>query len=215
MLEGQDEERQRIASDLHDRLGGILSVVRLHFEAVEKNIHQMESQNRDQYKVATGLLKKASDTVRSISHDIGDSLLMNLGLIPALQDLASTIESSKELTVSVIHFGLGERLSSKVEINVYKIIQELLSNILKHADASEVTIQLIMEEENKLSVMVEDNGQGFDLNDENNREGMGMLNIRSRIDDLKGNLDIDSNIGSGTTVTLSLPLYTSLKKPVL
>ena len=207
MLEGQDEERNRIAKDLHDRLGGILSIVRLHFKAMEKNIHQLEAQNQEQYALATHLLHEASETVRSISHDIGDRLLMNLGLIPALQDLANTIESSKALEVSVIHHGMKEELDKKIEINLFKIIQELLSNILKHAEAKSITINLI-QKTNTLTVMVEDDGKGFDQNSENFNEGMGLLNIRSRIDELNGIFDIDSQPGYGTTITLEVPTNT-------
>lgn len=207
MVEGQDEERNRIAADLHDRLGGILSVVRLHFKSVEKNIHQMETRNQEQYKIATELLNDACDTVRAISHDIGDSLLLNLGLVPALQDLASTIESSQELKVSVIHHGMEERLNSQTEINVYKIVQELLSNILKHAEAGHITINLL-KSGNRLSVMVEDDGVGFEVDAPSSREGMGMISMRSRVQEMEGTLSIDSQLGHGTTVNLEIPCPT-------
>ncbi len=207
MLEGQDEERQRLSADLHDRLGGILSVVRLHFKSVEKNIHQMETQNQEQYAKATELLNEACDTVRTISHDIGDSLLLNLGLVPALEDLASTIEASKELTVSVIHHGLDDRLDSSTEIDLYKIVQELLSNILKHAAARHVTISLTKNED-RLSMMVEDDGVGFEFGSSDNREGIGLFSIRSRVEKLSGEFDLDSTVGHGTTASVDIPIST-------
>ena len=204
MLEGQDEERNRIAADLHDRLGGILSMVRLHFKSVEKSIRELETQNLAQYNVANDLLIKACDTVREISHDIGDSLLLKVGLVPALEDMASTIELSKELEVSVVHQGITERLPNKIEINLFKIIQELFSNILKHAEAETVELSLFLNK-GTLSVTVEDDGKGFDKKAAEARDGMGMLNIKSRLEELNGTFDLDSQIDHGTTITLEIP----------
>ena len=204
MLEGQDEERNRLSADLHDRLGGILALVRLHFNSVEESIHQLAAQNQEQYALATDLLAKASDTVREISHDIGDSLLMKLGLIPAIEDLANTIETSKKLSMSLIHQGIVERLPSKIEKNLFKVIQELLSNILKHAEAQNVTLNLFLKDEH-LSVTVEDDGKGFDTKAAKIKDGIGMLNIKARVKELNGTLEIDSQISHGTTVTMEIP----------
>ena len=207
MLEGQDEERQRIAGDLHDRLGGILSIVRLHFKSVEKSLNQMESHNRKHYSVASKLLNDACEAVRQISHDIGDKLLLNLGLIPAIQDLANMIQSSQELRVQIVHHGMKERLPIHIEMNLYKIIQELLANILKHAAAEHVTINLLLNKET-LSVTVEDDGKGFDLQSGVVIEGMGMYMIQSRIQNLGGAVVFDSQPRHGTTVTIEVPLKT-------
>lgn len=203
MVEGQDEERKRIARDLHDRLGGILSVVRLHFSAVESNIQQMEVRNQEQYAIATELLSEASETVRAISHDIGDSMLMTLGLVPALQDMATTIEVSQALQVSVIHHGMNERLPSQMEIHLFKIVQELMSNILKHAEAKHVSINLVRSGD-QFSIMVEDDGVGFDLDDPMNREGMGMVTMRARAKEVEGTISVDSQPDHGTTTTLEM-----------
>lgn len=208
MLEGQDEERNRIAADLHDRLGGILSVVRLHFKSLREKTYQLDAQSQKQYAITSELLNEACDTVRSISHDIGDSLLLSLGLVPALQDLGRAIEASRELDIHVIQDGLDHRLNSQIEINVFKIIQELISNVLKHADANIILIQLILRADNILSVTVEDDGTGFNNDPQQIREGMGMFSIRSRVKNLNGSISIDSQPGTGTTVTIVIPCLT-------
>ncbi|MEM7510150.1 MAG: tetratricopeptide repeat protein [Bacteroidota bacterium] len=181
VLNGQDEERQKIATDLHDRLGGILSVVKLHFKTLEKSISKLEERSLEQYEIANKLLNDATTTVREISHDIGDSLLLNLGLIPAVEDLAYSIKSSKQVSVNVLNHGIEARLPIKMEINIYKVIQEAFSNILKHAEAENITLNFIKSEDT-ISITIEDDGAGFNLDSGASREGLGMLSMRSRVE---------------------------------
>ena len=204
VLNGQDEERQKIAADLHDRLGGILSVVKLHFKTLEKSISKLEVRSLEQYEIANKLLNDATTTVREISHDIGDSLLLNLGLIPAVEDLAYSIKSSKQVSVNVINHGIDARLPIKMEINIYKVIQEAFSNILKHAEAENITLNFIKSEDS-ISITIEDDGSGFTLDSGNSREGLGMLSMRSRVEEFKGWINFDSHPGHGTTIIIEIP----------
>ncbi|MEM6262900.1 MAG: tetratricopeptide repeat protein [Bacteroidota bacterium] len=204
VLNGQDEVRHKIASDLHDRLGGILSMVRLHFKEFEKNILKIGDRLEEQYRVADDLLNEATETVRNISHEIGDRLLLNLGLLPAVRDLAYKIESSRQLSVTVVAHDFDDRLPPKVEKNLYKIIQELLSNILKHADAQNITLNFL-DVDDHLSITVEDDGKGFDTNTGSAQNGMGMISIYSRVEEINGSIIFDSQIGHGTTVALEIP----------
>ncbi|NVO11897.1 MAG: sensor histidine kinase [Bacteroidales bacterium] len=206
MMEGQEGERKRIAQDLHDRLGSMLSMVKLHFKSVEENIQTLRENNILMYSKANNLLDEACDEVRKIANDLTSGILNKFGLIPALNNLKESIEATGQLKIEVLNFGFDEsRLDYNIEINLYRIIQELISNILKHSKASEVSIQLLKKEK-QLNIVVEDNGLGFDINQAKNRKGMGLKNIESRVNSLNGEFNIDSGKGAGTTITIDIPL---------
>jgi signal transduction histidine kinase len=201
MLEGQENERIRIAKDLHDRLGSILTTVKWSFDAyLEK---QAPKQGTDPLIKAGSMLDDAYQEVRRIAHDMISGVLTKFGLVPALEELARTISTSGKMQVKVMSSGLGDRLENKVEITLYRVIQELLSNILKHANATEAIIQLTRLN-GELNISVEDNGKGFDT--EKIKYGMGIKNIEARLQALDGSFFIDSGKGNGTTVMIDLPV---------
>jgi len=210
MLSGQEKERKRIAQELHDNLGSMLAMVKIHFRAVADQIGLLDAKHRDKYNKGSELLDDACQEVREVSHNLLSGTLVKFGLVPALNELKTTINSAGELSVQLIETGLDTRLNNDIEITLYRIIQELLSNILKHADAEEVTIQLIQKKGN-LHVMVEDDGIGFDQSKSLINEGIGLKNIRSRVNYLKGELEIDSNKG-GTTVLIDIPIEEALDR---
>jgi len=206
MVEGQDEERKRIAQEIHDGLGNMLAMTKWHFQSMEETFLQFELRNQEQYNKANVLLDQAYDTVRNLSHRIGDSLLVKLGLLPALQDLVETLRSTENLQVDLHILGMEQRLPAKIEYTTFKIIQELITNILKHARANEITIQLI-QDDRLLSITVEDNGVGFDPKQVDELStGMGLSNIYSRAHEINGKIQIDSGKGNGTTVILEIVL---------
>lgn len=204
MIEGQEGERQRIAKDLHDRLGSMLSTVKMHFKSVEESLENFKVSNIKQYERANELLDNACDEVRKISHNIASGVLIKFGLVAALEDLKEILEDTNKINVEFIAHGLDNRLDNDVEITIYRTIQELISNILKYAQAKNITIQLI-NHENNLNVLVEDDGIGFNINTEENW-GMGLKNVRSRVSSLDGDINIDSTINKGTTVSIDIPL---------
>ena len=203
MLEGQDNERKRIAEDLHDRVGSILSTVKLYFGSLNTKIDTYQDENKKQYDQANTLLDEAVQEVRRISHNLISGILMKFGLVPALKDLCDTVEGTQQLKINLKVFNVDERMDGQTEISIYRIIQELLSNVLKHAKATEVTISLTRNDGN-LNIIVEDNGKGFDAN--MNYEGIGLKNIRSRVEKLNGQVKFDSVIDRGTTVIIDLPV---------
>lgn len=205
MVEGQENERLRIARDLHDRLGGTLSIVKMHFKSVEESIEDLKEKNVKQYKEANNLLDEACDEVRKIAHDMASGVLMKFGLVPALNALKETVEKAGQLKMNLIDIGLEERLSYNYEINIYRIVQELLTNTLKHAKATEMSLQLFRKE-NSLSIVVEDNGIGFNSENKDTLQGIGLKNIESRVYKFDGEINIDSGKGAGTTITIDLPL---------
>lgn len=197
MINGQETERTRIAKDLHDSMGGTFSTIKMHLSTLEHGI-------KDQEQVALlekciGIVGNAASEVRRIAHNMMPEVLIKLGLIHSIEELAANISSSKQLKVTFQHFGLNERLSSPFEVMLYRIVQELLNNIIKHSDATETIIQFI-KEGNRLNITVEDNGKGF--SDQAISKGMGLRSVKERVQFLKGKLSIDSEATLGTTVMM-------------
>ncbi len=207
MLDGQEDERQRIAGDLHDRLGSMLATVKMHFNVLDDNIVNMGEKNVNQYRRANALLDEACEEVRKISHNLSTGMIMSFGLVPALQELGESVGSTGKMNCKILVYGLHERLETFVEISIYRMVQELFSNILKHAQAKNVTVQL-NRLENALTITVEDDGVGFNVEDKMKGSGMGLKSVLLRIEKLKGNFTVDSNPGKGTIAILELPLNT-------
>jgi two-component system, NarL family, sensor kinase len=205
MLEIQEQERKRIAADLHDRLGSMLSTVKLYFNSVEDQINTLKQQNREQYQKATSLLDEACDEVRKISHNLVSGELVKFGLVSALNQLKETISDTGQLKMAVMAFGMEKRLDSAMEISLYRIVQELMNNILKHAKATEITIQLNKVDDN-LNIMIEDNGIGFDVEAALKKDGMGLRNMQTRVKKLNGTISVDSYKGRGTTTIIDIPV---------
>jgi two-component system, NarL family, sensor kinase len=198
MLNGQERERKRIAADLHDRLGSSLSAIKLLFSATGEKTTIPHVQKIGQ------LIDETVDEVRKISHDLASGVIKQFGLVAALKDLKSTLEESQKLKVELSISNLPERLDNEIEISIYRIIQELISNILKHAQATEVAIQLTRIG-NELNVLVDDNGIGFKTQDISSN-GLGLENIKNRVRSLSGTINIDSTIKRGTIINIMMPI---------
>ncbi|MBK8227081.1 MAG: tetratricopeptide repeat protein [Flavobacteriales bacterium] len=197
MLEGQEKERDRMAKDLHDRLGSMLGGIKANMSALEDRVEAMRQDQ--QYHKVTRLLDQTVSELRHISHDMAAATLSRFGLEKALNDLRETIHISGRLQVELNTFGLDQRLERSVEIAVYRIVQELVSNVLKHAKADQVTIG-VTRAPGRLSVVMSDNGVGFDPGTVSN--GMGLSNVRSRAAAIGANVQVDSAPGKGTTVSV-------------
>lgn len=205
MMTLQEKERKRIASDLHDRLGNFLATVKLYFDTLQSRVSTLTDEEQYQFEKASQLLTKACDETRKIAHDMSSGAITQFGLIKAIEDIASIINSSKSIKIDVNAFDLDSKLDQKMEIQVFKIIQELLSNILKHAQATKATIQVIRHED-LLNIIVEDNGVGFNRPIES--KGMGLNSIEKRVADMNGEFLVDSTPGSGTTMIINIPMMT-------
>ncbi len=203
MLEGQEKERDRVAKDLHDRLGSMLSAIKMQVGALEGGVEVVRTEQEAQHRKVERLLDEAVGEVRRISHDMIAVTLARFGLAKALEDLCASVRVTGRLAVELQLFGLEERLERSMEIAVYRMVQELVSNVLKHAKASEISISLTREP-GRLSVMVTDDGKGFDPTTA--QEGMGIQNVRSRAASLGAVLRVDSKPGAGTTVSVECPV---------
>ena len=202
MLEVQEKERNRIASDLHDRLGSILSAVKLNFSSMEERLQREEVKMDDQYLVVKGLIDEAATEVRRISHDMASSALSNFGLLHAVSDLKKALETSGKVKIEVFEHGMDERLVGTKEVAIYRIIQELVSNALKHAKANQIDIHFTKDEDH-LTVIVEDDGVGF-VEQGAGHKGIGLTNIEKRVKEMDGTFAIEGNPKSGTSAVLDI-----------
>ncbi len=198
MIEGQEKERQRIANDLHDDLGGLMATVKLHFNALK------DKQSPELYKKTTELLDEAYNKVRTVAHTKNSGVMAKKGLLKALNDMAKTVSASNQLQVDIFDHGLNERLENSLELTIFRIVQELITNVIKHAEATEASIHITKHEES-LNIMVEDNGKGFNTKNITKKSGMGIHSIDKRIENLGGSVTIESELHKGTTVIIDIP----------
>ncbi len=205
MIEGQEVERQRIATDLHDRLGSMLSTVKLLFSTLETKIDRAQDDQSKQYEKANSLLDEACIEVRRISHNLSTGMVATFGLTVALDELCESINESKLIQCKLLIYGAKERLDQQTEINIYRMIQEIINNILKHAKAKSIIIQL-NQLEDSLNITIEDDGIGFDVEEKKKNGGLGLGNLSARASKLNGTYNIDSNIGIGTISIIDIPL---------
>ncbi len=195
-LEGEDKERQRIAQDLHDGLGGALSGIKMKLSAVQNNFQEPEIDS------SVDQLDRSIIELRRIAHNMMPSNLLRSGLEVALRDLCSAL-SNNSTEIELQTEGLDPNLNQHYQVNIYRIIQELLSNALRHADANHILVQCIQNDE-QILITVEDNGKGFDLSRAKASNGLGLNNIQNRVDIMKGSLDYDVMPAEGTIVNIEL-----------
>ena len=202
MIVGQEKERQRIAVDLHDSLGGLLSAVKLQFDNVRAKLNGYT--NLDQYQNATKLLDTAVEEVRNISRNLQPGALKELGLISAIKDLINRFEGEAYPEIFFQYYNIDDKLDDMTALSIYRIIQELINNTIKHAGANEILIQLSTEQ-NDLVVEYEDDGKGFDPEHLAGKKGMGVDNIQSRVNYLKGSLSFSSKENEGVSYLIRIP----------
>ncbi len=200
IIDGIEKERKRIAQDLHDGINGDLSVIKYKITSIDYN--QFLSKEKEEFELAIEMLDNAIDQVRQISHNLAPPSLQNFNLIEALQQFCSKVSASSSLPINFQYYGDYLKLNKDIETVIYRMIQELINNILKHAKATQALIQINNHNEN-IHIIVEDNGIGFD--NSKNHSGLGLKNIESRIAFLNADLIIDTN-NNGTTINIDINL---------
>jgi signal transduction histidine kinase len=200
LLKGQEEERSRLAKDLHDGLGGLLSGVKFSLSNMKDNLI-ITPDNMTVFERSLDMLDTSIKELRRVAHNMMPEMLAKFGLDETVREYCNTVNTTKLLTVKYQSIGMEIRLDKATEIIIYRIIQELLNNVIKHAAATEVFVQLIKEDD-RLNVVVEDNGRGFNTAVLETSKGAGWINTRSRVEYLKGQLDIHSEPGKGTLVNM-------------
>ncbi|RZL47786.1 MAG: tetratricopeptide repeat protein [Pedobacter sp.] len=204
ILNAEENERKRISGELHDGLGQMFSAVKMNLSALTDDLNFKSEQSQNMFDKTLDLVDESCKEVRSIAHQMAPNVLLKSGLATAIRDFISKIDARK-LKINLETVGLNERLDQNVETVLYRVIQETVNNVIKHAEANSLDIQLTKDEDG-INAMIEDNGKGFDASQLEKFEGIGLKNIRSRVEYLKGNVDFSSTPGAGTLVAIHIPL---------
>ena len=200
IIDAQEEERSKIARELHDGVVQQIGSVILKSRSILKKMNLLQFEESQEL---LKILENSNQDLRNISHQMMPRALKELGVISALNDLLSGSLSYLDINYSLEHFNIKERLPEKIEVTIYRIVQELINNIIKHSKATEVSVQLFNANDTVI-LIVEDNGVGFAK--EKNKKGIGLLNISSRLDIVNGNVNFEPSPKSGTLVTIKIPL---------
>lgn len=195
LIEGQEKERSRVAEELHDRLGSTLSAAKMHLEAIDTN------GAGEQHEYVGQLIDKAVEDTRQISHNMLSGVLTKFGLVAALNDLKETVNATNKINTTIKTIQFDERLEMEKELNIYRIIQELLSNTLKHSGAKKFSI-ILKKEDGAILLFVQDDGSG--IAKESN--GIGLLNVSSRVSKMNGTWEMFFDEGKGTRAEFNIPI---------
>jgi signal transduction histidine kinase len=188
-FEAQENERTRIAKELHDGIVQDLTILKLN---LTNNNYKEEIEPK---------LTKITKELREISYQMMPIALKELGLIPALEDLFERSFTQRGIAFNFEALLLENRLDEKIEVNIYRICQELINNSLKHANATEINI--ILRQKNQLLTLIfEDNGQGFDISKV--KQGIGLTSLKDRLEAIHGQIEFDSTINKGTTAFVKI-----------
>jgi two-component system NarL family sensor kinase len=203
VLQGQMDERTRLAKDLHDGLGCILSSAKLSFSQIRDNL-VVPAQDANAFDQSMHILDMSISELRRVAHNMMPEALMKFGLDTALKDFCNSVGQSGALQLTHQSYQIDETSIPPIKAAaIYRIVQELVNNVIRHAQATRALVQLIREG-NMLSITVEDNGKGFDQNILTTSDGMGYLNLNNRVAYLNGKMDIQSSPGNGTFVNIEI-----------
>ncbi|SMC86649.1 ATP-binding protein [Pedobacter africanus] len=198
MLEGEERERERVARELHDGLGGMLAGVKIKLSAWGAN-QEVKNGNSEFNRIVSELDNSVKE-LRHISRNLMPESLLRFGLETALKDLCESVMTEKQY-IDFQSFQIESSLPLQTQLNVYRIVQELLNNAIRHSGASHIIIQC-SQNQDTFFITVEDNGSGFDA--EVDAKGLGLANVKKRVDFMKGKVQVESVMGNGTTIHIEL-----------
>lgn len=206
VLEAQEVERRRLARDIHDGVGPLLSTLRLQLESLQTKLDPQPDLVEGCSRMLQ-LLTMITQEVRSISHALMPQVLLDFGLVSALEQLQQKANGTGKINLTFYSTGIDKQLPEPIALGVYRVAQELINNAIKHAGASEVNMQLIGHKDTVI-LMVEDNGKGIDKHQAGPgiEPGIGLQNIRTRARLLGGAFSLESSPGRGVLATLEIPL---------
>ncbi|MEL6652770.1 MAG: tetratricopeptide repeat protein [Bacteroidota bacterium] len=203
-LTASEEERKRIATELHDGLGQLLSTARMNVASLDEVMEEGDTDDQEIYATSLRLIDNACQEVRQISHDLMPGALSRGGLIAALEDMRDQINTSREMKLELAVEDHSQRLPDAIAFNLYRIVQEVVNNMLRHAEASE--IKLIWENNRTpMRLTIADNGKGMDKEMIGKGDGLGWQNLQSRLDLLNGRLDTQTAPGQGLRLQIEIP----------
>lgn len=203
IFDAQEEERKRIAKDLHDGIGQQISAIKLIFQNLARGISGIKPELGETVDKIKEMIDDTGAEVRTISHQMMPRALTELGLVEALEDMIEKSFSGGEVKCSFGHYRMEARLPQHVEIGLYRIAQELLNNIIRHSGAKKVEVQL-MRADSHCILIVQDDGRGISQDDKS--KGIGILNISNRLRTMNGEMNMETGNGHGTTATIRIAL---------
>ncbi|WP_179352056.1 tetratricopeptide repeat-containing sensor histidine kinase [Winogradskyella vidalii] len=197
--EGQDEERSRLAREIHDGIGSDLAGIKIAFEHFIENNEDQSQSNR----IAKAISNACVD-IRSLSHQLHPLSFSKIGFTSFLNDFIDQITTKSTIEIQTFFFPEEDidQLPESLLADAYRIVQELINNILKHAEATKADVQLTKHEDH-LNIVINDNGKGFK---KNKKQGIGLRNIKERLHKVNGDIDIDSSTANGTSITINIPI---------
>lgn len=194
VIESQEQERRRISAELHDGLGQVLSAARVNLASAK---------GEQEIKNSLELIDRSCSDLREISHNMMPAALGKGGIVPAMEEMIGRINAAGTTHFELDVDGMDQRLPKETEVHLFRIAQELINNILKYAEAREASVQLVREN-NDITLMVEDNGKGFEKKQLEQGTGNGWYNILSRLKLINGEIEVDARPGSGAVFTIHL-----------
>jgi two-component system sensor histidine kinase UhpB len=213
IIEAQENERRRISRELHDEIGQALYAIQFNLEMIDKDLPQTTSIVRGRLGEAKSLSSQTLTAMRQLSQDLRPTMLDDLGLIPTLRWYVQNFSNRLNIYSNFEAIGLEEKLSPQIETALYRIVQEALNNIAKHAQADRVEVSLVIRD-SRIYASIHDNGKGFDLekvlHPESPEGGFGIIGIKERVSLLGGQIDIQSRPGFGTLISIEIP-YESVR----
>jgi PAS domain S-box-containing protein len=209
LLTVQEKERRRVSRELHDELGQALTVLKIHLGDIEKKLRRDQPELKASCEHLLGYIDAVIENVRRLSWDLSPSILEDLGLSSSLKYLVQETCRNHHMLHAVALDEIDQLFSPEARINIYRIFQEALTNIVRHADATRIDVE-IKKEENRVSFLIKDNGKGFDLKKARPRalgkRGLGLTTMQERALLAGGTLSIRSQKGKGTAIKLTVPL---------
>jgi signal transduction histidine kinase len=207
ILDAQEGQRRKLSKEMHDGIGPLISTIKLNLDALAMEIGQPSPKANQMIESITELLQTMSKDIRSISHNLMPSVLVDFGLVAALENLCQRVNSSGKVQINFFHAGMKERLDPKLALGLYRIAQELMHNAVKHAQSDVINVQLIKHPDS-IVLMVEDDGIGFQPQELEERpdKGIGLQNIQTRARSLGGTFLLESQPGAGVLATVEVPL---------
>ena len=204
IIETEEKERKRIAQDLHDSVSQTMMAAKINLTVIGGELPFVNDEQKKRFEKAIGLVDDGFKEVRTISHNMMPWALHETGLALVIKQFIENIENNT-IAINFFSRGFDEHFDDTVETILYRVLQECVNNVMKHANASRLDISL-MRDEGNISLTIEDNGKGFDTTNPERYTGMGLNNMRARISFLKGKIELDSHVGRGTLVSAYIPL---------
>ncbi|WP_430408818.1 tetratricopeptide repeat protein [Kordia sp.] len=202
-LSAREKEKEAISKELHNNIGSLLTSVKFHFQAFDKQLIETHDGTKKLYEKTNHILDSVTDEVRNISHRFDKDPIPNFNLENAITSFSKKVEN-KNLKVQTMIHGLETFQNSQTSIFIFRILQELVNNVLKHAEASELSINITRNSDH-INMMIEDNGKGFNV--QKNESGIGLKNLKKQLATIDGSCHIDSKESRGTIVNIDIPIH--------